>query len=59
MKFLIILLVVVGSVACSGGSAPAAPSVKHVDSAVSVAPDTIKALPLDSPGGAAADTVKR
>ncbi len=46
--------------ACGNNSAgPAAPSTKRVDSAVSAAPDTIKAIVQDPTGKTAADSIRR
>jgi hypothetical protein len=53
MKIGVIVLVVAagfagGLAACNNSPEPAAPSVKRVDSAVAAAPDTIKAISVDS-----------
>jgi hypothetical protein len=47
MRFFLILAAMIGLAACNN-SEPAAPSTKHVDSVVAAAPDTIKAMPVDS-----------
>jgi hypothetical protein len=54
MRFFLIVLV--AALGCAGGlaacndhsSEPAAPSMKRVDSVVAAAPDTIKAISVDS-----------
>jgi hypothetical protein len=52
MKIVVIGLVAaicaVGLAACNNSPEPAVPSVKRVDSAVAAAPDTIKAISVDS-----------
>jgi hypothetical protein len=53
MKIFVIVLFVaagcaVGLAACNNNPEPAVPSVKRVDSAVAAAPDTIKAISMDS-----------
>ncbi|HEV3413710.1 MAG TPA: hypothetical protein VG101_14620 [Puia sp.] len=49
MRIFLIMLAMVGLAACNSNSmGPAAPSTKRVDSAVSAAPDTIKAISIDS-----------
>jgi hypothetical protein len=52
MKIVVIALVAVGVAvglgACNEGAEPAAPSTKVVDSATAAAPDTIKAISIDS-----------
>jgi hypothetical protein len=52
MKIVVIALVAmgfaVGLVACNDHPKPAAPAMKHIDSAVAAAPDTIKAISVDS-----------
>jgi hypothetical protein len=49
MRRIFILIAMVGLEACHNNpTEPAAPSMKRVDSAVAAAPDTIKAVPVDS-----------
>jgi hypothetical protein len=48
MKILLIVLVAAGLAACNDGAGPAGPSTRAVDSVVRVAPDTIKAISVDS-----------
>ena len=50
MKMLLIVVALAGLAACNdgSGSGSAAPSTKRVDSAVAAAPDTIKAMAVDS-----------
>jgi len=48
MRIFLIVLAVIGSAACNNNAEPAAPSTKRVDSVVAAAPDTIKAIILDS-----------
>jgi hypothetical protein len=42
------LLIIAGMAACNNSAESAAPSTKAVDSATAAAPDTIKAISLDS-----------
>jgi hypothetical protein len=52
MKILFVVLLAAGVAlclpACNNSSVPAAPSTKSVDSAMAAAPDTIKAISVDS-----------
>jgi hypothetical protein len=57
MKMLVIMLSLAGLTACNDGAGSAAPSTKVVDSAAAAAPDTIKAMPVNS--GSKPDSVKR
>jgi hypothetical protein len=46
--FFLIVVALSGLAACNDGAAPAAPSTKRIDSVVAAAPDTIKAISVDS-----------
>jgi hypothetical protein len=68
MRFFLIVLAtglgwMIGLAACNNNAEPAAPSTKRVDSVVAAAPDTIKAISLDSGGKvdskARVDSLKR
>jgi hypothetical protein len=48
MKLFLIVVLAVGLAACHDGAGPAAPSARAVDSVVRAAPDTIKAISVDS-----------
>jgi hypothetical protein len=48
MKIFLIVLAMVALASCSNQAEPSAPSTKVVDSALKSAPDTIKAISLDS-----------
>lgn len=48
MKMSLIVVALAGLAACNDRSGSVAPSTKRVDSAVAAAPDTIKAIPVDS-----------
>jgi hypothetical protein len=53
MRFFLIVLVAslgcaVGLAACDNHPEPAAPATKRVDSVIAAAPDTIKAISVDS-----------
>jgi|HubBroStandDraft_2_1064218.scaffolds.fasta_scaffold101199_2 hypothetical protein len=58
----IVLMAAVGCAgsltACNNDAEPAAPSTKRVDSVVAAAPDTIKAISVDSGVRRDADTAK-
>ena len=57
MKVFLTLLALIGLAACNNNAETAAPSTKRVDSVIAAAPDTIKAISVDSAGGV--DSVKR
>jgi hypothetical protein len=48
MKIVVIVLALVGLTACNNQAEPSPPSTKVVDSALKTAPDTIKAISVDS-----------
>jgi hypothetical protein len=48
MKTIMLILMIAGLAACNNSPEPATPSTKAVDSAAAAAPDTIKAISLDS-----------
>jgi hypothetical protein len=48
MRIFLIVLALAGLAACNNGAGPAAPSTRVVDSVVRAAPDTIKAIAVDS-----------